>query len=183
MANIRVFQNVYSNGQIEEITNIIRKRFELETPVDVKDFIKDKLLGEIIENESLKYEGVIKKSGNSFIIEYRPNTVKRRDNFTLAHELGHLFLHLHYMTNDWGKIDLDEYNEVIFTRYGSGSIEREANSFAGSFLMPEEEFTLAFYKYYDSNLPDEVDLEALADKFKVSKLAAHVRAKRLGLIT
>lgn len=86
-----------------------------------------------------------------------------RDNFTIAHELGHYFLHR-----------VDETSDVLrFTRRGSNRREWEANWFAAELLMPEIEFTKEAKKnnneYY------------LAQKFGVSTSAVSVRMSSLNL--
>lgn len=55
------------------------------------------------------------------------STSPRRDRFTLAHELGHYFLH-----SNQGDIPL------IANRHGSDRAEWEANWFAAAMLMPKQ---------------------------------------------
>lgn len=59
-------------------------------------------------------------------------------------------------------------------RYGQNKAETEANWFAASFLMPEEEFR-NYYEEVSGNLL------LLSEKFKVSQQAATVMAGHLGL--
>lgn len=79
-----------------------------------------------------------------------------RDRFTIAHELGHYFLH-----SEQG------VRPIIAFRRGSTRIEWEANWFAASFLMPREEF--------DAREADGYDIPDLAAYFSVSERAAEVR--------
>lgn len=90
-------------------------------------------------------------------------TSPRRDQFTLAHELGHYFLH-----SQQGKIPL------VAHRQGTKSTERvewEANWFAAALLMPEAEFRVAADRSRDPVL--------LAREFRVSSDAATIRLKVL----
>lgn len=92
-----------------------------------------------------------------------PNyTSPRRDQFTLAHELGHYFLH----SNQGEK-------PLVATRSGmSKRVEWEANWFAAGLLMPAEAFEEAYRKNHDSDV--------LAVQFGVSSEAASVRVRALG---
>ncbi|MFT3921565.1 MAG: ImmA/IrrE family metallo-endopeptidase [Myxococcales bacterium] len=86
-----------------------------------------------------------------------------RDQFTIAHELGHYFLH-----SQGGK------QRIRAERYGSGRVEWEANWFAAAFLMPSELFT-------EEAERNQGDAERIATRFFVSSAAAEVRLKSLGL--
>ena len=83
-----------------------------------------------------------------------------RDQFTVAHELGHYFLH-----SRQGQTPLIAY------RRGSGRREWEANSFAAALLMP----AVAFKKASREGL----DVNELAARFNVSRSAAQVRKEVL----
>lgn len=84
-----------------------------------------------------------------------------RDRFTIAHELGHYFLH-----SNQGEIPIIAY------RKGTGRLEWEANWFAASLLMPRRDFEMALRG--DS-------LAAVASQFGVSIDAARVRKESLGV--
>lgn len=87
-------------------------------------------------------------------------TSPKRDRFTIAHELGHYFLH-----SRQGEVPIVAY------RQGSSRIEWEANWFAAALLMPAEEFR-------EACLELEVT-SAVANRFGVSEDAAEVRRKAL----
>lgn len=81
-----------------------------------------------------------------------------RQRFTVAHELGHYFLH-----RDKGPFE----DGLLFRKeYQRNSREREANEFAALLLMPTNEFRHAIKS---ENLAD------VAAKFGVSKQAAEFR--------
>ena len=84
----------------------------------------------------------------------------RRDRFTIAHELGHYFLHSHQ-----GRYPL------VAARSGSDRAEWEANWFAAGFLMPTVQFLAAMNRGDSSRL--------LAAQFGVSESAAEIRKKVL----
>lgn len=108
---------------------------------------------------------------SNFEVRIATNTSIKRDNFTIAHEIGHYILHYLY-PNQNGE---PSSGGMVANRYGSDRVEWEANWFAAAFLMPEEAFRLAF-----SDKAGE--LSQVADLFGVSTTAAEVRAKALGLI-
>ena len=88
-------------------------------------------------------------------------TSPRRDRFTIAHELGHYFLH-----SNQGE------HRLIAKRQGTGRAEQEANCFAAAFLMPKKEFLEAFQKLNG-------DLITLSVQFGVSLQAATLRQEIL----
>jgi IrrE N-terminal-like domain len=85
-----------------------------------------------------------------------------RQNFTIAHELGHYILHSRS----------GSHAPMIAGRKGSNRVEWEANWFAASLLMPELEFRAVAVK------PGMTDL-TLAGIFNVSLEAAQLRKKVL----
>lgn len=118
---------------------------------------------ELDEAESSDDGSIIIEASGSFVIHLPPFTSARRDRFTVAHELGHYFLHF-----------LPAEMPMKAQRYGGGRIEWEANWFAAAFLMPEKAFRAAYNEF-------EGDINLLSAAFAVSAKAAEVRAKSLGL--
>ena len=111
--------------------------------------------------------GFMRKNGEHWEIGINSLHHPNRQRFTLAHELGHYFLHKEEQAN-WS----DKYT---FTRADEKSdpMEWEANRFAAEFLMPERKF-----RELVANGTDNVD--ALAEAFQVSTMAVRIRAKNLG---
>lgn len=97
-----------------------------------------------------------------FVIVLPPYTSFLRDNFTIAHEIGHYFLHFDHNSQQSNK-------PVIFNRYGSDKFEWQANRFAAAFLMPRVEF-LEIYEKFGGNT------RIVAGHFEVSEPAVKVRA-------
>ena len=116
---------------------------------------------------------VVASEVNDFVIYVSRHTSLKRDRFTIAHELGHLLLHLDPIKKE------NPDAGMRATRWLDGDdpeqkrAEREANWFAAGFLMPAASFRKAFKK--------ETSLERVAEKFGVSISAAKIRAKTLGL--
>lgn len=87
----------------------------------------------------------------------------KRQRFTLAHELGHYFLH-----RNQSNLFTDK---SLYRGKDMNSMEYEANNFAGAILMPKEEL-ISFMK--ESN-----DIDNIADHFNVSALAAKIRVEMI----
>lgn len=106
---------------------------------------------------------VIEKHGDFKIVLANHNSWLR-DRFTICHELGHYFLH--YLLPGM-------QSPMRVARYGQNKADTEANWFAASFLMPDEEFRNC-YQDVSGNLL------LLSEKFKVSPQAAAAMARHLG---
>lgn len=111
---------------------------------------------EEIEGGSL----IIQPRATRFVIRLSPHTTPLRDNFTIAHELGHFVLHYPHKS--------PPTEPMVFNRYGSGLVEAQANRFAAAFLMPEQEFKKARAQFAD-------DAYMIAGHFGVSQPAVSVR--------
>lgn len=97
------------------------------------------------------------------------NKSSSRRNFDLAHEFGHLLLHYQVDLSDEKS---EEYKQA----------EKEANSFASSFLLEEATFVYMFKKYV-KNPADPDSYLPLKKCFKVSIQTLEMRAASLNLIT
>lgn len=120
--------------------------------------------------ESDFFEGKIVKRDNNYIVYMNKSKEQMnvRDRFTLAHELGHLFL---------GHVD--EY-EILYRR-GANELEYAANEFAAELLMPRD----PFIEVVNQNVDDDgrCDIDEVASFFQVSPSAALTRGKFLGLFS
>ena len=161
---------------IKETVDKIYDAFELpkDTPIDLDELLNI-LDIQLQENPELIYEGKIEKDYNNntiITIKYHHNEGRRR--FTIAHELGHYFLH--FSDND------KEFKDSVFYRsleYNNEEIE--ANEFAANLLMPEYEYvSFVQNKAYDKD-KRSYDAELIAEHFKVSKQAAIYRGRKLNV--
>lgn len=131
------------------------------------------VIGSTGENTS-NSGSLIAKSCYDFTIYLSPFTSLLRDRFTIAHELGHLFLHLKESQR------IDPSASMYATRYVNKEDEEamraewEANWFAAALLMPANKFSEVYKKTGG-------DITETADFFKVSFDAASVRANSLNL--
>ncbi|WP_144537251.1 ImmA/IrrE family metallo-endopeptidase [Bacillus thuringiensis] len=115
-------------------------------PVNMELLIKE--LGGQLQYGEMKenYSCIIKKANYEWLnnqvnfLLYIDKKESYEDNqYSLAHALGHLFLHMHYLIDkaDWRKTN--DYFDSIYERYGYGTEEREADAFAISLLVPRDE--------------------------------------------
>ncbi|NHC44348.1 ImmA/IrrE family metallo-endopeptidase [Motilibacter aurantiacus] len=129
---------------------------------DVRDLVR-KLGGTVAYGDS--QESLHVNGPGDFIIYLPHVTSSRRDRFTIAHELGHYFLHYLHPERD---------SAASFGRGSRNDAETQANVFASSLLMPEEKFKRAYARCAG-------DVFAIARIFDVSPAAVEVRAEVLGL--
>lgn len=125
-------------------------------------FVLEKAIGEKIDAYSVWAD-----DEKPFIILGNLKKSAVRRNFDIAHELGHLLLHYKV---EFSSIDKRSHREH----------ENEANLFAGTFLLPEEEFSREFNLVLKKSNPKSyVDMKK---KWFVSIQALAYRAYSLGLL-
>lgn len=140
--------------------------------LDILDLV-EKLGGQVCEQGYVQINGnslEVVESEDSFKIYISAVDNEKRQKFTIAHELGHYFIH--YIGGD------PKNRKTVYyrTSYAEGGLaEYEANVFAANLLMPEEKFK----KCYSAR---EGDLALIAEDFGVSIASAEVRARSLGLL-
>lgn len=143
---------------------------------NIKQFVE--FLGGTIKvgssgNGDLESGSIVARELNDFTIYLSPHTSLKRDRFTIAHELGHLFLHLNSIKEDNAENIMRATRWVDEEDTSQQRAEWEANWFAAAFLMPSEEF---------SEVVKASGVETAALTFDVSYKAAEVRASSLGLL-
>ncbi|HSW90167.1 MAG TPA: ImmA/IrrE family metallo-endopeptidase [Patescibacteria group bacterium] len=111
-----------------------------------------------------------------FVNLIKPDT---RQYFTIAHELGHYFLHDQIVKGQDIVVDDDNQFEVNRTLYrldqaSFSIIETEANNFAASLIMPEYLVRKAWGSLQN--------VEECASLFKVSVVAMSIRLEKLHLL-
>jgi len=117
-------------------------------------------------------------------IGYNPTHPRVRQRFTIAHELGHFYMHNLQKEN---KLFVDK-DFIIKYRSGNNYTlnelkqEQEANAFAAALLMPKDfiMFEIKQEKYYE--LPEHKLIEKLAKTFDVSVLAMTFRLSDLQVL-
>lgn len=108
--------------------------------------------------------GFLRKELGEWVIGVNALHHPRRQRFTIAHELGHYFLH-----RDRGSFE----DRAMFRQNGRFSNEEwEANSFAAMILIPHVSL--------QKMIEQRATISSIAQKFDVSELAAEFRIKNLG---
>jgi len=163
-----------SNSQIEEkATQILKKHGLFSVPVNPVTLANK--LGITVNNAVFSDDnlsGMIAKRGENISILVNQSDPPYRKRFTIAHELGHHFLHLlqdgQFVDN---KIDLFREME---TSDGQKKYEVQANQFASALLMPSILLKEAFESH-------DGEVEYLARLFNVSEEALGYRLQKLSL--
>lgn len=161
-----------------EANEILRKYSSFENQFD--------LLQKIINAEGIRLSeaplhdlsGMLLKQGDGvWTIMVNQDDSRTRKLFTIAHELGHYFLH---------KDDQNQFidGQFVQTFWGraedtkSLSQETEANEFAGNLIMPKEIIGKEL-EAHKGKAVSALEVLRLAEKFGVSPLAMATRLKNL----
>lgn len=155
---------------------LVRKYGIHSAPIDVEAICRQEGIRiftmDMHEIESIAKKdiaGAIQKHPDyGFTILVNESDIGVRQRFTIAHELGHYFLHM----------DKDSKENKIITsfRMDSSPIERQANTFAANLLMPED---LVRQEHARMVIPVS---DTLAEIFRVSKQTMRIRLEELELI-
>lgn len=116
-------------------------------------------------------ESIVVKPSGEFQIFLPTVTSSERDRFTIAHELGHFFLHFPSVQESHPGAIMIATRWVNDTDENQKRAEWEANWFAAAFVMPEAEFRTVHAS----------GVHYTAAHFGVSLSAAQVRARSLGI--
>lgn len=151
-----------------------------EAPVPVERIAKAK--GARVFYQSLENDvsGFLYRDPAQTVIGINTHHAPVRQNFTAAHELGHMLLH------DQEQLHVDHSFYVRLrddvSSQGTNDDEREANLFAASLLMPRHFLERDLEQEHWVNLLDDGFLSDLARKYGVSAQALVNRLKNLGYI-
>lgn len=166
------------SSKVASAVSALKKQFNaFELPIDLdslaeKAGIKIKYVddpetsGFAYQKSGVKYIGV--NSSESYV----------RQRFTIAHELGHMFLHRQDPLRYDPTADFVFYRDEKSTM-GIDPKEIEANAFAAELLMPEEAVKKEIQDMKGIDLHDSIAVGRLADKFGVSQAAITVRLASL----
>jgi predicted transcriptional regulator len=163
--------------QINQLADSVRVACGLSVPVDV-DLAVARLSGEVVMFTDADYEAKIERVADGFRISLRDDLHENRQRFTIAHELGHLLLHMGYVIDEEKWRETAEYRDSAYYRYGHNVEEYEAHEFAAALLMPANEFKHVAAKH---RVGTKYKIQPIADHFEVSTHAAATRGRWLGL--
>ena len=121
-------------------------------------------------------DGFLFRNGNEAVIGINRDRAAVRRRFTIAHELGHLFLH------EQGQVHVDRGFRVRLrsgvSSGGTDQDEMEANRFAAEILMPID-FLRNDLKGQEFDLAEDNELRSLARRYGVSTQALAIRLNSL----
>lgn len=143
---------------------VLVEEIALKSNVQIKQAVSKDFSGLLFRKDGIAYMAI---SSNESPV---------RQRFTIAHELGHFFLHPQ-------KDTFIEYRDNKYKKKVVRSTEeKEANFFAASLLMPKK-----FIEVDIKNIPDKIvsenDIKNLAQKYKVSEEAMTYRLINLHLVS
>ena len=162
------------NGLTQDIINL----YDIQIPIKDIDEVVTILGGRIEESDNINNmsDGCISKSDDGFVIRVSPLQGIGRRKFTIAHELGHLFLHMGYKINP---VLWEQQENLVYYRAGNSIDEYQANEFAAALLMPRQMYKTVMDRYTTGNI---VETGKVAEFFGVSVSAASNRGKFLGYL-
>lgn len=165
--------------QINKLAESVRRACDLATPVNVDNAVA-RLNGSIATVVDGGYEARIEKDGQRFTISLAGDQYETRRRFSIAHELGHLFLHMGYLIDEDKWASVGTYTDSVYYRYGYTTEEFEANEFAAALLMPRPDFVRIATQHQAAG---GYRISAVAEHFCVSTEAALNRGRWLGLFS
>jgi Zn-dependent peptidase ImmA (M78 family) len=168
MRNRKIMYSVLEKIQDEKEKRVVERYLQV-IPLDIVGLAKEL---ELTVKESLelpdKVSGFIKKIHDTVLICVNERHSLNRKRFTVAHELGHYFLHNERL--DEGIVD---GIDILYRDGTLDEIEKQANEFAANILMPEIEFRKLWAEC--------TTIQDIATYFYVSESAIITRAKFLKL--
>jgi len=166
----------YSRRYAEIKAEEVLKQFSSQQfPVDPLDIAnRNNIKVYMADFPDPKISGLIKKDGEGTSIYVKDIKYSPRVRFTLAHELGHYFMHLndsssHHFIDD----DKVLYRNTEDSIHMNDNKEIEANQFATALLMPRDEVI----RSYELGM----DVYDMAVKFNVSYRSMEIRLMDLGI--
>lgn len=171
---------VNKNREIEDLTENIREMYGI-IDYPVEPTVIAKILNIPIQEVDFKMHdgyivsgGIIKESNKFKIYINRKDTMNRK-RFTIAHELGHYFLH--HLSNKGQYVDLHKEETI-----DKNIEERQADMFAAALLMPRNCICEKYNMFKILGFGQDTIIDKLSRLFLVSKPAVRGRLKKLNLI-
>ena len=170
------------NNELRMLINNLKQDiidiYNIQIPIQNINDVVTALGGRVEESMDIDNmsDGSIRKQDKGFIIYVSPFQSSERKKFTIAHELGHLFLHMGYRIDSelW-----DGQKNATYYRAGDSLMEYQANEFAAALLMPKKAYKEIMDKCTVGN---KVETYKVAEYFGVSISAASNRGKFLGYL-
>jgi Zn-dependent peptidase ImmA (M78 family) len=157
-----------------------------ELPIDVEALAANQ--GAVIAREYFagSESGFTLRDGKRIIIGVNTRTSRKRQRFTIAHEIGHLILHAGKPLIVDHNVRIDRRDEV--SSIGTDNEEIEANAFGAALLMPHGLVNKRVADYVErtvrsgQNISRDELIADLAREFDVSSEAMGFRLINLGTL-
>jgi Zn-dependent peptidase ImmA (M78 family) len=166
--------------KVKTLVDTLLQQYKLTSiPIDVEKLAK--VMGAEIKSQDFDQTlsgFAYQKHGVKFI-GVNSSELNVRQRFTIAHELGHLYLHKRAVSYDAGASVMMFRNS--HSSDGTDVKEIEANRFAAELLMPEEKIRADLKKLGEVDLfgDNKQFIEKLAKKYEVSPRAMSIRLTTL----
>lgn len=175
-----------------EVIELVDKVAEIARSLIMGNEKDNLLLFDKVQKSGIELYGMIDKDYDGISMwnkeTHRPqiyldvNQSKNRQLFTLAHEIGHLFIDLGW--NPSSRLENEPKETVLSVNFRDkdkqldtvDNSERIANQFAGAFLMPKE----SVEDVISSEMSDDEKKREVSTVFKVTQKAAKNRLIVLG---
>jgi Zn-dependent peptidase ImmA (M78 family) len=160
---------------------LLKRHGIVKPPVPVEDLARDEGIQVVRTQASGTESGFILRDGRRIVIGINSRNSRKRQRFTIAHELGHWQLHDGQLIVDH-TIRINKRDEV--SSAAKDYEEIQANAFAAALLMPEEMIQAAVEREVGLGINSRDDLiQALANEFDVSSEAMGFRLINLGVFS
>lgn len=139
-----------------------------------------KIKKEAFEDQRVSGFIQMKTNAGSPIIVINDNNTSVRQRFTIAHELGHYFLHSAQSVHvdDIDTADMVLYRDEVASQ-ATHLREIEANQFAAELLMPDSLISKDIEKLRKENNGMSDIIVGLAEKYEVSQAAMAIRLNKI----
>ncbi len=170
--------NKIMSNQIQKAADLVLAEFGIATPIADIDQVVTALGGVIEVVDDYGLDGTVKRLDGveaEFAIRLVNNQSLVRKNFAVSQALGHMFLHMGYMSN-WAR--WDSFRQID-NSIGQSDKEFETYEFAANFLMPQQHY-LNFLLM--CGMGGQVDVGVVANYFGVSTEVAMRHGKQMGVL-
>ncbi|MCE3037472.1 ImmA/IrrE family metallo-endopeptidase [Helicobacter sp. faydin-H20] len=187
MKNLQEFKKKFSGKKAVEVLEILEVT---SIPIDIKDILRNKLgihIDEKMEWDKLSFDGCVYLKDNYPEIWLNTSMPEGRQNFTLAHELGHIINDILPNIEQCHQDVIKDNYETLYRRGNTDKKEIRANQFAAEFLMPSQFIAQEAKAIVESKDFKELGLneviQRMADRFRVSFDAMKWRLVNLNYIS
>jgi len=164
------------NENLEQVVEKLHQELGVNSiPVNL-EIVTEKLGIRVKTAPSEEFSGLLLRKNDTAMIGVNNEESQVRQRFTIAHELGHFFLHKTKDTFvDYRDNKINNSSEFVRT-----DAEKQANMFAATFLMPKG-YLISDIKKMAKLEISELEIGKLAKKYDVSRDAMNYRILNLGL--